>query len=125
MLAEVQEPGSAGSEAGGGRGLGPMIPSGEIRWLVVCGILLLPLTRAAALELEVGARFPAEPTEKIVVKNDGGVSNATDSFAFGEVKGMVCRAQNCWRSGVGPVRVHPGRFWSIMPEWYRDQYAVG
>jgi hypothetical protein len=62
-----------------------MIPSGEIRWLVVCGILLLPLTRAAALELEVGARFPAEPTEKIVVKNDGGVSNETDSFAFGEV----------------------------------------
>jgi hypothetical protein len=62
-----------------------MIPLAETRWLVVCGILLLLLTRAAALELEVGTRFPAEPNEKIVVKNDGGVSNATDSFAFGEV----------------------------------------
>jgi hypothetical protein len=54
--------------------------------LVVCGVLLLlPLTPAAALEVEVGTRFPAEPNEKIVVKNDGGVSNETDSFAFGEV----------------------------------------
>ena len=55
------------------------------RWFVVCGVLLLSLTSAAALELEVGTRFPAEPNERIVVKNDGGVSNATDSFAFGEV----------------------------------------
>jgi hypothetical protein len=62
-----------------------MIPLAETRWLVVCGVLLLLLTRAAALELEVGTRFPAEPNEKIVVKNDGGVSNATDSFAFGEI----------------------------------------
>jgi hypothetical protein len=62
-----------------------MIPLAETRWLVVCGVLLLPLTRAAALELEVGTRFPAEPNEKIIVKNDGGVSNATDSFGFGEV----------------------------------------
>ena len=37
------------------------------------------------MELEIGARFPAEPNEKIVVKNDGGVRNATASFAFGEV----------------------------------------
>ena len=56
-----------------------MIP----RWLVVYGVLLLSLTPAAALEVEVGVRFPAEPNEKIVVKNDGGVSNETDSFAFG------------------------------------------
>ena len=55
------------------------------RWFVVCGVLLLSLTSAAALELEVGTRFPAEPNERIVVKNDGGVSNATDSFGFGEV----------------------------------------
>ena len=61
--------------------MGQMIPP----WLVVCGVLLLPLTRAAALELEVGARFPAEPNEKIVIKNDGGVSNTTDSFAFGDI----------------------------------------
>ena len=54
------------------------------RWFVVCGVLLLSLTSAAALELEVGTRFPAEPNEN-VVKNDGGVSNATDSFGFGEV----------------------------------------
>ena len=55
------------------------------RCLVFCGVLLLPMTRAAAVELETGARFPAEPNEKIVVKNDGGVRNATTSFAFGEV----------------------------------------
>jgi len=44
---------------------------------------LLP-TRSAA-ELEIGSRFPAEPNENIIVRNDGGVSNVTDSFAFGEV----------------------------------------
>jgi hypothetical protein len=37
------------------------------------------------VELEIGARFPAEPNEKIVVQNDGGVRNVTDSFDFGEV----------------------------------------
>ena len=56
-----------------------------VRCLIVCGVLLLPMTRAAAVELEIGARFPAEPNEKIVVKNDGGVRNETDSFDFGEV----------------------------------------
>jgi hypothetical protein len=56
-----------------------------VRCLLVCGVLLLPMTRAAAVELEIGARFPAEPNEKIVVKNDGGVRNVTDSFDFGEV----------------------------------------
>ena len=45
--------------------------------LLACGFLLLPLTRATAVELEVGARFPAGLNEKIVVKNDGGVSNDT------------------------------------------------
>ncbi len=29
--------------------------------------------------------IPAEPNEKIVVKNDGGVRNETATFAFGEV----------------------------------------
>ena len=52
------------------------------RCLVVCGVLLLPMTRAAAVELETGARFPAEPNEKIVVKNDGGVRNATTSCSL-------------------------------------------
>ena len=55
------------------------------RCLVFCGVLLLPMTRAAAVELEIGARFPVEPNEKIVVKNDGGVRNATTAFVFGEV----------------------------------------
>jgi hypothetical protein len=31
------------------------------------------MTRAKGVALEVGARFPAEPNEKIVVKNDGGL----------------------------------------------------
>ena len=42
------------------------------------------------MELERGARFSAEPNEKIVVKNDGGVKNEMASFAFGE----VCYASN-------------------------------
>jgi hypothetical protein len=62
-----------------------MNPMAGTRWLIVCGTLLLLLTSAAGLELEVGTRFPAEPDERIVVKNDGGVSNETDSFGFGEV----------------------------------------
>ena len=56
-----------------------------VRRSIVCGALLLPMTRGAAVELEIGARFPAEPSEKIVVKNDGSVRNGTASFAFGEV----------------------------------------
>jgi len=48
------------------------------RCLVFCGVLLLPMTRAAAVELEIGARFPAEPNEKIVVKNDGGGAKCND-----------------------------------------------
>jgi hypothetical protein len=43
------------------------------------------MTRGTAVELEIGARFPAEPSEKIVVKNDASVTNETASFAFGEV----------------------------------------
>ena len=61
-----------------------------LRCLVVCDVLLLPMTRGTAVELEIGARFPAEPNEKIVVKNDGGVKNEMASFAFGE----VCYASN-------------------------------
>ena len=66
-----------------------------VKCLVVCGALLLPMMRAAGVELEVGARFPAEPNEKIVVKNDGGVRNETASFPFGE----VCYSSDHLRTG--------------------------
>jgi hypothetical protein len=56
-----------------------------VRCLAVCGVLLLPTMRGTAVELEIGARFPAEPNEKIIVKNDRGVRNEMASFAFGEV----------------------------------------
>ena len=56
-----------------------------VKCLLVCGALLLAMMRATGVELEMGARFPAELNEKIVVKNDGGVRNETASFAFGEV----------------------------------------
>jgi hypothetical protein len=56
-----------------------------VECLVLCGALLLPMMRAKGVEVEVGARFPAEQNEKIVVKNDGGVRNETASFAFSEV----------------------------------------
>jgi hypothetical protein len=61
-----------------------------VRCIVFCGVILLPMISATAVELERGARFPAEPNEKIVVKNDGGVKNEMASFAFGE----VCYASN-------------------------------
>jgi hypothetical protein len=57
----------------------------KVKYLVLCGALLLPMMHAKGVELEVGARFPAEQNEKIVVKNDGGVRNETASFGFGEV----------------------------------------
>ena len=46
--------------------------------------LLLPIPYAAAAALEIGSRFPAAMNEKIIVKNEGGVRNATTSFAFGD-----------------------------------------
>jgi hypothetical protein len=55
------------------------------RCLVVCCVLVLPVTRGIGAEVEIGSRFPAEQNEKIVVKNDAGVRNETASFAFGEV----------------------------------------
>jgi hypothetical protein len=95
------------------------------------GALLLPMTRAAGVELEIGARFPADPNEKIVVKNDGGVRNESTSFALGLLfqrlpEGMVCRDENCWWSGFGRVRMHPdGRFWWCVSQWDRDEHASG
>jgi hypothetical protein len=56
-----------------------------VKCLVVCCVLVLPVTRCIAVELEIGSRFPAEQNEKIVVKNDAGVRNETASFGFGEV----------------------------------------
>jgi hypothetical protein len=76
-----------------------------VKCLVVFGALLLPMMRAAGveleLELEVGARFPAEPNEKIVVKNDGGVRNETASFPFGE----VCYSSDHLRTGFVVIRI--------------------
>jgi hypothetical protein len=53
-----------------------------VKCLVVCSVLVLPVTRCIAVELEIGSRFPAEQNEKIVVKNDAGVRN---EIGFGEV----------------------------------------
>src|SRR3954451_13674865 len=71
------------------------------RCFVVCAGLLLPLISATAVELEKGTRFPAEPNEKIVVKNDGGVRNEEASFAFGE----VCYASNNLTTWFVVVRI--------------------
>ena len=71
------------------------------RCLGVRGVLFLPMTHGKAMELEMGARFPAEPNETIVVKNDGGVRNETASFAFGE----VCYASNNLTTWFVVVRI--------------------
>jgi hypothetical protein len=47
-------------------------------------VLAVLSTPIQALDLTIGTRFPALANEEIVVKNDGGVRNATHSFAFGE-----------------------------------------
>jgi hypothetical protein len=56
-----------------------------VRCSVIFGVLLTPTTRGIAVELDIGARFPAEPSEKIVVKNDASVRNETAAFTFGDV----------------------------------------
>jgi hypothetical protein len=56
-----------------------------VRCLVICCVLVLPMTHGIAVELEIGSRFPAEQNEKIVVKNDASVRNETATFVFGEV----------------------------------------
>jgi hypothetical protein len=37
------------------------------------------------MELQIGSRVPALHKQKIIVKNDGGVHNATNTFAFGDI----------------------------------------
>jgi hypothetical protein len=49
---------------------------------VIAAILLA--SPADAVELEIGARFPAEANEAVVVRNDSGIRNANNSFAFGQ-----------------------------------------
>jgi hypothetical protein len=53
-------------------------------WMVASIALLLLNDSAAAMELQIGGRVPAMRNEKIIVKNDGGVRNATNTFAFGD-----------------------------------------
>jgi hypothetical protein len=69
--------------------------------LVVCSVLFLATMRGAAVELEIGSRFPAEPKENIIVKNDGGVSNVTDSFGFGE----ACHADDHLKTWFVVLRI--------------------
>jgi hypothetical protein len=56
----------------------------EIITLVIGAAIALLNSPANALEPHVGARIPTAPNEKIVVRNDAGVKNATHTFAFGE-----------------------------------------
>ena len=63
--------------------------------------LVLSTARGIAVELEIGARFPAEPSEKIVVKNDASVRNETASFAFGE----VCYSSDQFRTWFVVMRI--------------------
>jgi hypothetical protein len=69
--------------------------------VVVYGVLVLSTARGIAVELEIGVRFPAEPSEKIVVKNDASVRNETASFAFGE----VCYSSDQFRTWFVVMRI--------------------
>jgi hypothetical protein len=53
-------------------------------YLLVSTVIAMTSMPAQALDLVAGTRFPARANEEIVVRNDGGVRNATHSFAFGE-----------------------------------------
>jgi hypothetical protein len=46
--------------------------------------LILLIDSAAAMELQISSRIPAMHNQKIIVKNDGGVRNATNTFSFGD-----------------------------------------
>ena len=72
-----------------------------VRCIVFGGVILLSVISATAVELERGARFSAEPNEKIVVKNDGGVKNEMASFPFGE----VCYSSDHLRTGFVVMRI--------------------
>jgi hypothetical protein len=52
--------------------------------LPLTAVLVLLHSQADAVELDLGTRFPAMANEEIVVRNDGGVRNESNSFAFGE-----------------------------------------
>jgi hypothetical protein len=55
-----------------------------MRRLIISAAIALLNSPANALEPQIGTRIPTVPNEKIVVRNDGGVKNATHTFAFGE-----------------------------------------
>ena len=48
-----------------------------MRVLIIAAMLLVPAQTHA---LEIGARLPMSDGELIVVRNDGGIRNATDYF---------------------------------------------
>jgi hypothetical protein len=56
-----------------------------MRALIIAAMLLVPAQTHA---LEIGARLPTSDGELIVIRNDGGIRNATDYFGYG----TVCRA---------------------------------
>jgi len=56
-----------------------------MRALLIAAMLLVPTQTHA---LEIGARLPTSDGELIVIRNDGGIRNATDYFGYG----TVCRA---------------------------------
>ena len=56
-----------------------------MRVLIIVAMLLVPAQTHA---LEIGARLPMSDGELIVVRNDGGIRNATDYFGYG----TLCRA---------------------------------
>jgi len=56
-----------------------------MRALLIAAMLLAPTQTHA---LEIGARLPTSDSELIVIRNDGGIRNATDYFGYG----TVCRA---------------------------------
>ena len=69
-----------------------------MRALIIAAMLLVPAQTHA---FEIGARLPTSYGELIVVRNDGGIRNATDYFGYG----TVCRADLDIPRRVGVVAV--------------------
>jgi hypothetical protein len=51
----------------------------------VAAVAFAAATAPPALALEIGARFPALRGETLVVRNDGGIRNATNQFPYGSI----------------------------------------
>ena len=68
-----------------------------MRALIIAAMLLVPAQTHA---FEIGARLPTSYGELIVVRNDGGIRNATDYFGYGTSVALISICARGWSSSA-------------------------